>query len=341
MSTTNMEEAATIAAEYISSLDNLPSEVQFLLTEMRIKDSRSQEILQEIQKESAKYIRHSLRGGEPSPKDAAIPEKIRHDYAEVDRLAAEKMALAERVVRLIARARARLDVDLTKVLALQGGDDPRQVMAHSDASAYRPNPVVAQMNKSLRDAFNDTSQESLPASPSASGSVYSLKRRKLTSGASAASIKLPSPAPPATGSATPTASRSRLAHQARGASQQRATQPARAAPGQTRRRQPVFTDEEDAEGEADDGADDAEGEQDEEDKNLYCFCQKQSYGEMIGCDSDTCHYQWFHLECVGLEKAPAEGESWFCSACVESGTATRSIQAASPAERGRKGRKGR
>jgi hypothetical protein len=76
MNTTNMEEAATIAAEYISSewwksssdlrqsnatmlrfvtdvtcrlkhigtlgLDNLPSEVQFLLAEMRIKDARSQ-----------------------------------------------------------------------------------------------------------------------------------------------------------------------------------------------------------------------------------------------------------------------------------------------------------
>jgi chromatin modification-related protein YNG2 len=44
----------------------------------------------------------------------------------------------------------------------------------------------------------------------------------------------------------------------------------------------------DAEGEADTG-DNAEGEAED---TLYCFCQRQSFGEMIGCDSDDCHYEW-------------------------------------------------
>ena len=46
----------------------------------------------------------------------------------------------------------------------------------------------------------------------------------------------------------------------------------------------------DGEGEMDvdmDGA--AEGEADD---TLYCFCQKKSYGEMIGCDNENCLYEW-------------------------------------------------
>jgi hypothetical protein len=105
--------------------------------------------------------------------------------------------------------------------------------------------------------------------------------RKLTTGVSTTSIKLPSPAPQSAGTATPTGSRSRVGQQVRGASQQRASQAARA-PGQTRRRNPVFTDEEDGDGDGDEALEEGDGEQDDEDKKPYCFCQKQSYGEVCG-----------------------------------------------------------
>ena len=41
-----------------------------------------------------------------------------------------------------------------------------------------------------------------------------------------------------------------------------------------------------------------------EDEPTYCYCNNVSYGEMVGCDSDTCEREWFHLECVGLKVAP-------------------------------------
>jgi hypothetical protein len=31
----------------------------------------------------------------------------------------------------------------------------------------------------------------------------------------------------------------------------------------------------------------------------YCTCSRVSYGDMIGCDSETCPIEWFHYECVG------------------------------------------
>lgn len=58
-------------------------------------------------------------------------------------------------------------------------------------------------------------------------------------------------------------------------------------------------------------------EEDESDDNIYCFCQKKSFGEMIGCDNDSCRYQWFHLECVGLK--PPLPDSWYCSECIKKG----------------------
>jgi len=41
-------------------------------------------------------------------------------YVEVDRIGSEKIALAQRIVDLMARTRTRLDVDLARVGVLQG-----------------------------------------------------------------------------------------------------------------------------------------------------------------------------------------------------------------------------
>ncbi|GEQ68024.1 hypothetical protein JCM33374_g1690 [Metschnikowia sp. JCM 33374] len=51
------------------------------------------------------------------------------------------------------------------------------------------------------------------------------------------------------------------------------------------------------------------------DNNLYCFCQRVSFGEMIGCDNDDCKYEWFHWECVGITSPPNDDEIWYCPDC--------------------------
>ncbi|GAA5992175.1 hypothetical protein JCM10908_001804 [Rhodotorula pacifica] len=47
---------------------------------------------------------------------------------------------------------------------------------------------------------------------------------------------------------------------------------------------------------------------------VYCYCNRVSFGEMIACENEDCPREWFHLECVGLDKAP-EGV-WYCDDCV-------------------------
>ncbi|KAF9557708.1 hypothetical protein CPC08DRAFT_710206 [Agrocybe pediades] len=48
-------------------------------------------------------------------------------------------------------------------------------------------------------------------------------------------------------------------------------------------------------------------------EELYCYCNRVSFGEMIACDGESCEREWFHLGCVGLTEVP-EGE-WYCEDC--------------------------
>ena len=49
--------------------------------------------------------------------------------------------------------------------------------------------------------------------------------------------------------------------------------------------------------------------------NVYCYCRKEEFGDMIACDNTECAYQWFHFSCVGVTHAPGEDEPWFCPDC--------------------------
>jgi len=45
----------------------------------------------------------------------------------------------------------------------------------------------------------------------------------------------------------------------------------------------------------------------------YCFCNRVSFGEMVGCENPDCKIEWFHFECVGLTSTP-KGK-WYCPDC--------------------------
>ncbi|KAF9006732.1 hypothetical protein BDQ17DRAFT_1389496 [Cyathus striatus] len=295
----NLEEAANIASDFITSLDNLPNEVQHLLYEIKLKETRCQELQHEIEKDQTRYIRHSLKQSSNPPSSAAtpgatttgggiapkahLPGRIATAYSELQVLSGQKLVLAQRIVDLLARKRARLDSDLAKVRILQG-EPPEEAIApvylkapsfdtKERLDALGTNIPVAKINDSLHHAIVNT--PSIDAAPAASVLPGSHKKRRLNTTTS----KIPSPAPvaPATSKAQ---SRSRASRQAK----QR------------------VKDEEmvvDANREEDIGEDDAE-----DDTTPYCFCRKQSYGD-------------FHLSCVGV-KQPLP-DKWYCPECTSRG----------------------
>ncbi|KAK9893743.1 hypothetical protein P389DRAFT_107854 [Cystobasidium minutum MCA 4210] len=63
-----------------------------------------------------------------------------------------------------------------------------------------------------------------------------------------------------------------------------------------------------------DDGDEAEGDAGGDDRT-YCYCDRVSFGNMIGCDGEDCAREWFHLACVGMD-TPPKGE-WYCDDCLE------------------------
>ena len=103
------------------------------------------DLQQDIAKDQSKYIKSALkysstpstpssagqansRTASPAPvplpadlrSKAHLPARIAASYAEIDSLTNEKVVLAQRIIELVTRTRARLDADLTKVRLLQG-----------------------------------------------------------------------------------------------------------------------------------------------------------------------------------------------------------------------------
>lgn len=84
----------------------------------------------------------------------------------------------------------------------------------------------------------------------------------------------------------------------------------------------------------DDDEDEEEQDPDSPSATRYCYCDRGSYGEMIGCDNPQCPREWFHLGCTDLKEMPGETDKWYCRDC-------RPIFAAREGKRGRVGRGGR
>lgn len=63
-------------------------------------------------------------------------------------------------------------------------------------------------------------------------------------------------------------------------------------------------------GDADEAPPADEEEEEEEGDNApeprYCYCNQVSYGSMVACDAQDCPREWFHLNCVGLTRAPGK-----------------------------------
>ncbi|KAF7320196.1 hypothetical protein MKEN_00804100 [Mycena kentingensis (nom. inval.)] len=322
----------------VCCLDNLPNEVAHILEEIKHLDHKATALQNDIDKDSARYIRHSLKlassapsstSASPSPapdasrsasaKDQAISGKIEKAFEEIHALNADKVALSQRLIDLVTRTRARLDAELVKVRILQGDEQPTfsrvnsAAAVPSDVEIYvgasrnpLPQPIDSPRNVLGPSSSLDArvAQAASP-SPSASMSGQPPQKKRRVAAQAATPIKLA----PVVAPTPPRRSQSPLTSASAHAAQHKRSRLSR---------QIMDIDV--------DGDDEGEADGEGEDENLYCFCQKQSYGDMIACDNDDCPYEWFHLSCVQLTQPPSE--KWYCRECIDKFTGP-----------GRKGRK--
>jgi len=307
-----MEEAQQIAQDYIVSLDNLPIEIKFIMEEIKLKEQESMELQNQVNRR----IYKSLPRITPPGKDINLTEKIQPELDRIEHLAQAKVELSNRLVMLLTRTCGRLEHDINRVRVASGEVPLMPTNTMNDFSTVSlgiPSSVagvglgaasiapVTRATNSFLDSVKTAIAipEPAPSPPSTTG-LGGFKRRKLGT-ASGAVNNSPVMLSPAT---VPTGPRpSRLSNATNARPSPPVTSHRRGAPSRPLQNESA--------GESHDEADDVG---DTEDKQLYCFCRKMSYGEMIGCDNDSCHYQWFHLSCVGL-KQPLP-EQWYCSECI-------------------------
>ena len=51
------------------------------------------------------------------------------------------------------------------------------------------------------------------------------------------------------------------------------------------------------------------------DRKIYYFSRKPSFGNMIACDNSKCKHEWFHYSCINITWA-VKGK-WYCKDCKE------------------------
>ncbi|CEL63699.1 Chromatin modification-related protein YNG2 OS=Debaryomyces hansenii (strain ATCC 36239 / CBS 767 / JCM 1990 / NBRC 0083 / IGC 2968) GN=YNG2 PE=3 SV=1 [Rhizoctonia solani AG-1 IB] len=306
-----MEEAANIASECVYSLDNLPSEVAFLLNEIKVKDQKCQEIQERNKGRMAKAFAHrtgSLSAANPAnanpgQKDpfmvgsqAQLQQKIRVDQERIEKLSAQKVVLAQRLQQLVMKAAGRVDADLTRV-RIASGELPA------------PQPTIPEPPSELPPFTIPPTLQIPAASPATIATALPVAVAKPLEPRGA-------PAPPPTIDAlaanpsNPQLQQNKRRRTTTGVSTPIASSPSSTVviPGVLPTTRHVL-DEQGDEAEA--------GEPGATDDALYCFCNEKSYGEMIGCDNGNCAIQWFHMDCVGLKPPVPPDMKWYCSRCKE------------------------
>ena len=59
---------------------------------------------------------------------------------------------------------------------------------------------------------------------------------------------------------------------------------------------------------------DGENGSSESNKKWYCYCQVPDGDDMVGCDSQACEWEWFHLKRLKLKDFPSK-KHWYHPNC--------------------------
>ncbi|SJX63790.1 related to YNG2-component of NuA4 histone acetyltransferase complex [Sporisorium reilianum f. sp. reilianum] len=322
-------EIAAIATEFISNLDNLPQEVSHMVKEIEHKDAKIQDLLPKIAARESQLREILQKGGSGLSNPAGnlseadrvkaekLADKIRTDYGRADEWSAQKEALSLRLWRAIHAHHKHLKDEMAKIspavlsnysaTASIGTPQVPSLSALPAALAGLKSPAV-EMDSPLAGLKRKGSLLSPGIGGLTPGTPMSAAARARAGGRTTP-VDSGSPAPPERG----------LGGAVRGAGASRKTRGgslSASGPGRSSLSQSTelggLAGLEGFEGEAGEGE---EGE--EKDDTPYCFCQRVSFGEMIGCDNaenDPDCKEWFHIGCVGVTKPLPQ--KWYCSECL-------------------------
>ncbi len=321
-------EIAAIATEFISNLDNLPQEVSHMVKEIEHKDAKIQDLLPKIAARETQLKEILYKSGNAPSNPAAtlseadrvkadkLAEKIRTDYGRADEWSSQKEALSLRLWRSIHAHHKHLKEEMNKIspavlnnysaTASIGTPQVPSLSALPAALAGLKSPAV-ELDSPLAGLKRKGSLLGPGVGTLTPGTPMSAAARARAGGRTTP-IDSGSPAPPERGLGGNTRGVG-ASRKARGGSL------SASGPGRSGLSQSTELGLDGLAGFEGEGGEGEEGE--EKDDTPYCFCQRVSFGEMIGCDNaenDPDCKEWFHIGCVGVTKPLPQ--KWYCSECL-------------------------
>lgn len=276
----NMD-TSTVLEKYTQDLSNLPLEVRHLLDEIKSKDLLLAEAKKRYQSKENQIHKFAKSNGTLTkhPKEQQLASKIEEEMTSVMSIQREKIKLANTALFLISRHLFNFETDIARLER-----DEMLPKIELDADNKYDNGGVFGLNDSLSDAPSSRNGTATPDN-GYTGSRRVQRRKQSMIKNLPQRLK-------------------RLKSEELDDSQFQST-------GFLATGSLAFdSDMQDA---ANDGP---MNQGDDADNKIYCFCQRVSFGEMIGCDNDDCKHEWFHWSCVGITSPPKENEIWYCPDCA-------------------------
>ncbi|CDR42642.1 CYFA0S10e00606g1_1 [Cyberlindnera fabianii] len=301
-----MDTAATLD-QYTQDVSNLPAELQHQLAELGSSDQALYEIRKRISQKDSTIHKFIKQHGAltKNPKESQLYPKIREDYKKAEALQREKCITANTALFLTAKHFLKLEADLEKLhneglLAVEDLDidlseelfsSRTTTRAGTEAPSSSFGAVPAVVSQTSQPLGGHTIPSAATVVQPAPSMIPEQKKAIRKTGIQKAST-------PTVAAATRTVKR------------QRTDETTPGAVDVIEIPQPVKRNTQSPKVELDPNTS-----KNGDDDQLYCTCQRVSFGEMVGCDNDDCKFEWFHYECVGL-KEPPKGK-WFCADCQQ------------------------
>ncbi|GMM38171.1 histone acetyltransferase [Saccharomycopsis crataegensis] len=315
----------SVLDQYTSALSNLPTELTFLLNELREKDLQFYEYRKKLQQYDGQIHKFIKQNGSlaNNPKESQLYPKIRALFDECEKVQQEKVKLANTTLFLVMKHLTSLEVDikslekdgLFQLIDEENMGFPTDTDYLDDATSIMTNDTKGgsvmvnggQNNTTHKRTQSRKSTTTRHSMTSAVAAVRSNKRQKTDS---------MTPGALSSGGAGGDKRQGgdNLYHKVKtendSISEMNYLASARSPSAAGHKR-----DNNDDTGVGESVTNTPTKNGDGEDQTLYCFCRQVSFGEMIACDNNKCRYEWFHYKCVGLTAEPTG--KWYCPDCAK------------------------
>jgi len=287
--------AAAYVENYLDCVENLPDDIQRLLSHMYELDITYRVYMKELQQ-----LRNALNKEEELTSQRRLFYKLEQVLISLQEVGDEKVELGQQVNDLIDNKYRQLDLDLRN-LDVCKEPEPQEIN-HKEVERRDQTPVVNSNSNSTNNNNNNTSSSNANSNGTSASNDRGTKRARRTRMDTEPTSEPVTPEPSAITPqprATATSSQTKKQTNSGNAGGKKKKRKSR---GQAQSQQ-----------QKDDTPPREEEVPHDIDEPTYCLCDQISYGEMILCDNDLCPIEWFHFVCVALTTKP-KGK-WYCPKC--------------------------